>query len=79
MRAGSPTFKNRDAGPKFYVDRSAATHVLRTYTHVHVPYMRVSMQSRIYSSHSKAFNATHVVKWENGKVVKSEMSWKALF
>ena len=26
------------------------------------------------SSYSKAVNATHVVKWENGKVVKSEMS-----
>ena len=31
------------------------------------------------SSYSKAVNATHVVKWENVKVVKSEMSWKALF
>ena len=31
------------------------------------------------SSYSKAFNVTHVAKWENGKVVKSEMSWKALF
>ena len=26
------------------------------------------------NSYSKAVNATHVVKWENGKVVKSEMS-----
>ena len=28
----------------------------------------------LISSYSKAVNATHVVKWENGKVVKSEMS-----
>ena len=37
------------------------------------------LKSIYNSSYSKAFNATHVVKWENGKVVKSEMSWKALF
>ena len=30
--------------------------------------------SRYLSSYSKAFNVTHVAKWENGKVVKSEMS-----
>ena len=33
----------------------------------------------LFNSYSKAFNVTHVAKWENGKVVKSEMSWKALF
>ena len=39
----------------------------------------ISLKHSYFSSYSKAVNATHVVKWENGKVVKSEMSGKALF
>ena len=46
---------------------------------IHTAKENVELFLTLHSSYSKAFNVTHVVKWENGKVVQSEMSWKALF